>query len=142
MFLGILIGTLSLVALVKVLRRGRYRHGLYWVFRRLKTTPEQERTIRQELESLRQTADGTRGEWRASKSDLVTVLAAERYDAEAVEATFRRHDGLLAELRKAGSQAFERVHATLSPEQRKELASMLSWAGPGFHRSHHRGCHC
>jgi Spy/CpxP family protein refolding chaperone len=140
---GIVIGTLCLVALVAVVRRGRYwgyahgcgpAHGhgmgrprfmLRKLFMRLGTSPSQEKVIVEAVNELRTQGDKLRSEWRQSKADLAEAIRAEPLDQGKVEGAFARHDGLMAELHKAATDTLAKVHVVLDPEQRRLLASML-----------------
>lgn len=156
---GIIVGTLCLLGLIHVLRRGRWHHGYghgcgpgyggygmggprFWLrntFMRLGTSPSQEKVIVEAANDLRDQAGKLWAEAQKSKADLAEAMRADPLDSAKVQAAFARHDGLMAELRKASLDALAKVHAVLDPEQRKRLASMLERPyGFGFHG----GCAC
>jgi hypothetical protein len=150
---GILIGTLCLLGLIAVVRGRRWRHGyghgrggwgyspyrgygvdgmgagprwmLRSLFYRLGTSPSQEKVILEAVSSLRDQSGKLRGEWQQSKSEIAQAVRGEALDETKVQGTFKRHDGLLSELRKAALDAMAKVHAVLDPDQRKALAKLV-----------------
>jgi hypothetical protein len=149
--IGIVIGTICLVLLVRVLAgrhrwgggygscHGRHRHGmgprafLWRILRRIDATPAQERVFRDEVASLRDGASGLKEELRASGRDLAAALREEKLDAQRLAAIYRTQDEILARVRERLSASLGRIHATLDARQRDELASLLERGG-------HAGC--
>lgn len=141
--IGIVIGTICLVLLVRVLRHrhgcvghhgGHWRgHGgrafLWRLLRRIDATPAQEKVFRDEAATLQETARGLRGELRASGHDLAEALRDETLDRQRLEVVFRKHDELLATLRRNLTESLGRVHSTLDARQRNELADLLERGG-------------
>lgn len=154
-FLGVGLTALVFFLVRGVVRRRRYggfgRHRgrfLRHLFIRLETSPSQEKVIREAIDEVRSVAAGMRGEGKSVREGVGKALDAEVFDAEGFEAAFRGPGSKFAEVRAAVSAALGKVHAVLTPSQRKELAALLS-AGPygfggGFGRHHHgfrgRGC--
>jgi hypothetical protein len=156
--LGFVIGTLCLIGLIKVVRRGRHGrwgHGPFgrghacgggwgggygrgpraWlnrIFARLDTSPSQEKVIVGAVDELVSAMGELRGEGKSSRSDIARLIADESFDAEKMGELFARHDDAIRKAREAFAGAFGKVHATLDPRQRAELARLLE-AGPwGF----------
>lgn len=141
---GIIVGTLCLLGLIHVLRRGRWHsrgyHGgcgyggygmggpRFWLraaFSRLGTSTAQEKVIVEAAEELHEKSSKLWTEWQQSRADVAEAMRAQPLDSARVEAAFARHDGLMAELRKASLGALGKIHEVLDPEQRKKLAAMI-----------------
>lgn len=134
--LGILAG-FAIVALSIGMRMRRFRRGhgrarargrgpIRWLFRRLDTAPDQEvelRAVLKDLESeVRRFGDALRG----SREELALLLRADELDDEALESLKESHAPALARLVETFKAAFERVHETLDPEQRDQLAAWMA----------------
>lgn len=134
--LGIIIGTVCLIGLVKVTRGGCRGRGHWRGHRRhhrgpggwrdaLDLSREQEREIRAAISDLRGRAREHKDERARTRDDLATGLRADSFDEDLFGELFVRHDDVLRELRKAGIDAFARIHAVLDPEQRERLAGLV-----------------
>jgi hypothetical protein len=142
--LGFIFGTICLVALIGVLRRGRHRwyghgygyggwHGRGWgpraffwrLLRRIDATPAQEKVFRDEVVSFIDAARGMRDTWRASRSELAGALRDESLDRGKLEALYRKQDELIAALRQRVSESLGRVHETLDAQQRRTVADLV-----------------
>lgn len=155
---GFFIGTICLLGLIAVLRRGRrgchgwhgghhhrhhhrggQRHMLRFLFERLDTTPGQEKEIRGAIDDLFEEGRGLRREGRSSRDDVAKLLRTESLDETILGELFARHDERLRDMQKAFADALGRIHQALDPEQRAQLASLLeSDHGPG-HGGPYRG---
>ncbi|MFK7985466.1 MAG: Spy/CpxP family protein refolding chaperone [Sandaracinaceae bacterium] len=159
---GFLIGFLSLIGLIATLKRVRRRHGFGrgdchghhdhhghrgrgrrgrrgggWMrhfFRRLDTTPGQEKEIKAAVEEMTGRAKELRGEGRKTRNDVAALLRTETLDEEVLAGIFTRHDDQLREMQKVFSDGLSRVHQALDPEQRARLARMIESdeRGPDF----------
>ena len=140
---GFLIGTLSLIGLIKVVRhgggwgdRGGWRHGgprnwmLRRLFQRLDTTPGQEKVIAQAFDSLHEKGRAIRDEAFRSRSTFGQAFKGEHFDSAAVNAAFEKQQAALDEMKKAMLEAMQSVHEALTPEQRAEAGDLLEF-GPG-----------
>jgi hypothetical protein len=154
---GFIIGTICLIGLVKVLRRGRryyggFGHGYYrgypggggarWplrsLFERLETTPGQEKAIVEALDQLRDNRRVVREEMQQTRVDLAHAVGGGLIDDRTLDETFARHDRLLAQLRVSFVEALKRVTEALDERQRKQAADWLEggfwrggrWGGP------------
>jgi hypothetical protein len=182
--LGILIGTVCLVGLIKTLRWGR-RHGRWghgyggcgygggcggggygrrwgggwggpdawggdhdqgwgggWggpsvmlrgLFRRLETTPGQEKVIAQAIDEVRDAARQARGEVRAARADIAKAMRSPAFDEVLFGEMFARHDTAMETMRKATVGALAKVHDALDEKQRARLADLIE-SGPGGFR--------
>jgi hypothetical protein len=146
---GFIFGTVCLIGLVHVLRRGRGWHGRWgyghgdracaqgggfggprrWflrsIFERLGTTPGQEKAILSALDELGNERRVVRDEAQQTRADLARAVAGGLVDDTTLEETFARHDRLLAQLRVPFVEALKKVTAALDERQRKELADLI-----------------
>ncbi len=138
---GFLIGTLSLIGLIKVVRHGRgWGHGgdgrgprnwmLRRLFQRLDTTPGQEKVIAQAFDNLHEKGRAIRDEAYRSRSSFGQAFKGEHFDSAAVNATFEKQQAALDDMKKAMLEAMQSVHEALTPEQRAEAGDLLEF-GPG-----------
>ncbi len=153
---GFLIGFLSLIGLIAVLKSSRRcgrgwhgggwhgrRHGwhgerggsrgwLRWLSSRLDATPGQEKEIAQAVEEFVAKARELRREGEATRNDVAKALRSEGLDETQLGELFSRHDDALRELQKAFAGALGRIHAALDAEQRAKLAELLESPRFGF----------
>jgi len=144
--LGFIIGTVCLVGLVKVLRRGRGWHGRWgaygphargrygggprrWllrsIFEKLETTPGQEKAIAIAIDELREERQVLREEAQLTRADLARAIGGGLVDDSMLEETFARHDRLLAQLRVVFVEALKKIGEALDERQRKQLADLI-----------------
>ena len=150
--LGFIIGTVSLIALVKVLRYGRrwrghgygYGYGAGYgpgpgfgarrwfmrsLFERLETTPGQERVIVAAIDELRENRKVVHGELQQTRADIARAVAGGLIEDGTLEETFARHDRLLAQLRVSFVEAVKRATEALDERQRKVVSDWLQRSG-------------
>ena len=148
---GFIIGLVSLIGLIQVLRGGRRGHlhggcssgghrrrgrgGGRWrkrwlrgLFERLDTTPGQEKVIRDALNDVLDEAQQTRKSAPAVGSSLAVAFAAESLEDSAIEEAMALADQGMARMREALKEALRRIHEVLDGEQRQRLAR---WIGRG-----------
>ncbi|HEY8038263.1 MAG TPA: periplasmic heavy metal sensor [Polyangiaceae bacterium] len=148
--LGFIIGTVCLIGLVRVLRRGRGWHGRFgygghgyghgygptrgsggprWflrsAFERLETTPGQEKAIMAALDELRENRRVVRDEAVQTRADFARAVSSGLVDDSTLEETFARHDRLLAQLRVSFVEAVKKITEALDERQRKQVADLL-----------------
>ena len=102
------------------------------ILRRVNATPDQERAIGTAVEEFR--ADMKKlggGEARRSKQEIADALRRPTFDGVVLGEQFARHDTVIEGARKAFVGLVARVHDTLEPEQRTQLASLVE-RGPRF----------
>lgn len=145
-FLSGVLGALAVLFTVAVLRRlfwiGRiHRSGgrpfpLRYLFRRLRTRPEQEQVISAEADALVSEVRALRADLRSVRDELADLLAAPSADAAAVQAAIDARIARLAAIRSRLAQAVARIHATLDPAQRATLATLVREGAHGHGRRH------
>jgi Spy/CpxP family protein refolding chaperone len=141
---GFIIGTLSLIGLVKVIRRGRGWHGGYgyggggrgrWMlrrlFQRLDTTPGQEKVITEAFEEMQEKARAIREEFFKTRSTFSRAVRGEAFDTESVREAFDKQQGAVDELKKALLASLQKIHEALTPEQRAVAGDLLEF-GPRY----------
>jgi Spy/CpxP family protein refolding chaperone len=153
---GFLIGTLSLIGLVKVSRWGRWGRGRYgarrWMMRRLfqelDTTPGQEKVILEVADELEKKGSAAREAFFSVRSEFSRSVRGEHFDGAAVDASFEKQQAAVDELKAAAREGMRKIHEALNPEQRKRAADLLEYGpramghGCGHHgRMHHHGMH-
>ncbi len=112
---------------------GMRGQALRWLFRRLDTTPGQEKVIAQAFDDVRNELRNAKSEWRDTKQDIARSVSGDVFDANVLDSVFTRHDDALVKVRTAFKSSLERVHEALTPEQRERLVSLLGKInGPGF----------
>lgn len=144
--LGFLIGTICLIALFRVARRGRacgsscggggrwgrhdragHRNGWQrWLFRDLDASPGQERVLQGAVEDLQRAAEGARKEWAQARATLAEALSGESFDETAVQKAYARMEIEAQQIRDRFLENMRSVHEVLSPEQRRRLATLMS----------------
>lgn len=148
---GFIVGTLSLIGLIKVARWGRYgRHGgrgsgrggwnrwmLRRLFERLDTTPGQEKVIAEAADEAQRVMWQAREELFRARSEYAKAMRGEAFDNEAVNAAFEKQQASVDEVKKTLKEKMQAIHEALNPEQRAALADLIEF-GPG--RLH--GGHC
>ena len=161
--IGFIVGIACLFGLVRVLRRGR-RWGMHggcgrsgwdgdegagwgWrgrgrrghfflrhLFQRLDTTPGQEKEVQAAVEDVMGAGRALKDEVIGTRSEIADAFRGDDFNEELMATLLTRHDEKIDALRKSMVEGLARVHATLDPDQRKQLARMLEkgprWGGP------------
>lgn len=136
---------LVFLAIYRRHRHGHQRHGLYFLFRRLKTTPGQEQVIRTALSRLREAGRHARNDANESRTELGEMMRAETFDEAAARTWFAARQKSLEEFKPNLIESLREVHSVLDPEQRAILGDALKsrWFGTHHHRHRmpcERGC--
>jgi Spy/CpxP family protein refolding chaperone len=153
--LGLIIGTVCLIGLIRMFRRGRHCGGFgyegyacghgprtggwrafrgprWWlrsIFERLETTPGQEKAVVGALEDLLGSRTILREEMKQTRADLARAISSGLVDDATLEETFARHDRLLAPLRVSFVETLKKVVEALDERQRKQLADAIEGGG-------------
>ncbi len=144
---GIIVGTLSLIGLIKVARWGRSGHHGWeggprrWMMRRLfqhlDTTPGQEKVIASASENAERVMWQAREQFFRARSSYAKAVRSETFDSAAVNEAFDAQQASVDEVKKAVREGLQAVHEALSPEQRNRLGDLIEF-GPS--RMHGGGC--
>lgn len=144
---GFIVGTLSLIGLVKVARWGRHGHHgrgggpRRWMMRRLfqhlDTTPGQEKVIASATENAERVMWQAREQFFRARSSYAKAVRSETFDSSAVNEAFDAQQASVDEVKKAVREGMQAVHEALSPEQRNRLGDLIEF-GPS--RMHGGGC--
>jgi len=110
----------------------------FWLrglFRRLDTTPGQEKVLRQSAQELMTAMAPLKAEMQDSRRDIAQALRSGTVDEVAMGELFARHDEKLRAARLAFVGALANVSEALDEDQRKRLADFLDrsggWSGFG-----------
>ena len=109
------------------------------LFRRLDTTPGQEKEIQAVVQEVMDAGRALKHDVMASRQEIGDAFRGDVFDAELMASLLTRHDDRIDELRQAMVGGLARLHGTLDPDQRRQLARVLEqgprWAGP-YRRPH------
>lgn len=141
---GFLVGTICLIALIAVLhsehRRRGVRHFRDWhnrfggigrnpflrqMFRKLDTTPGQEKAIRASLDSFFATVGEAKQSMWNTRGQLANVFRSESFDETAVGVVIEQHDENVDKVRTAAVDTLADIYRTLDPQQRERVAQWL-----------------
>jgi Spy/CpxP family protein refolding chaperone len=144
---GFIVGTLSLIGLIKVARWGRYggyrRQGGWgrWMmrrlFERLDTTPGQEKVVLEAADEAQRVMWQARGEMERARTEYARAMRGEQFDNEAVNAAFEKQQAAVDEIKSTIKSKMQAIHEALTPDQRKVLADLIEF-GPGRFQGHGR----
>ena len=143
---GFLIGTLSLIGLVKVVRHGRGWGGGYggrgrgprqWMmrrlFQRLDTTPGQEKVILEAAETLETQGREVRQAFFNGRADFARAMSGEHFDTATVNEAFEKQQAAVDALKKTVLEKMQAIHEALTPEQRKVAAELIQYGPRAMH---------
>ncbi|HEY6006243.1 MAG TPA: periplasmic heavy metal sensor [Anaeromyxobacter sp.] len=140
-FLSGAAGALAVLFLAALVRRALWRRwrrggrfGARHVLRRIGARPEQEKAVLSETDALAEALRELRGDALGLREDLAELIASPALDPGKVAAALDARLAKARELRARFADALSRIHATLDPAQRAQLADLLR-SGP-----HRHGC--
>lgn len=116
--------------------RGR-RMPLRFLYRRLRTRPDQEKVISGEAEALAEEVRSLRADLRSVRDELADLLAAPTLDAAAIQAAVDARLARIGAIRTRLTAALTTLHATLDPAQRATLAELIRHGPHHAHRHAH-----
>ncbi len=160
---GFILGTLSLIGLIKVVGgghrshwgrhghrshhrrgwrggRGRTGGGGFWragaevLKRRLDLDEDQGDIVDHALKDLRESTKEFKEVLKDSREDLADAFRGDKVDDASLAAIFARHDEELVSSRRGIVSALKQIHAVLDEEQRNRAADWLGNGQPGFGR--------
>ncbi len=145
---GFIIGTLSLIGLIKVARWGRYGYGRggyggprRWMMRRLfqhlDTTPGQEKVIASAAENAERVMWQAREQFFRARSSYAKAVRGETFDSAAVNEAFEAQQAAVDEVKKTVREGMQSIHEALTPEQRNRLGDLIEF---GPQHMHGGGC--
>ena len=140
---GFIVGTACLIGFIVVYKRGR-RHGFgsftpRWLFRKLDTSPAQERIVRNAIDAVRANARRFARDSRDSRRELADLLRAPEYDRERVQGWFASREEDFHRVRDSVIGALGDVYDVLDDLQREKLAKMIEKGPHGWRACHHGG---
>lgn len=146
---GFILGTVCLVALVKVVRGGgRWGHRgwgggegggprrwmLRRLFERLDTTPGQEKVITEAFDELQEKFRAVKDEMLKGRAVYGKATRGEAFDTESVREQFERQQGTVEDLKKVVLASMQKIHEALTPEQRAVAGDLIEFGPRGFGR--------
>ncbi len=132
---------LGTVAAVRHHRYGGRSLMLACAFRRLRATDEQKQRLTALFDDTWVRLSNVRQRAGTLHSELADVVAAPEVDGQRLEALEARLFEVMGEGTQALRDVVSRIHETLEPWQRKQLADWLRRAGQ-HHHCHAASCHC
>jgi Spy/CpxP family protein refolding chaperone len=149
---GFLVGTVSLIALVKVLRgggrwghhaggygQGRRRWMLRFISERLGATPGQEKVIQEVIDEVEAKGRAVREEISQLRTNVAKAMRGETFDTAQAREAMDKQQTLIDELRAAAVAGMQKIHEALDPEQRKRVGDLLEF-GPRYASGGYGGC--
>lgn len=147
---GFIVGTLSLIGLIKVARWGRYGHGdrnaggpRRWMMRRLfqhlDTTPGQEKVIASAAENAERVMYQAREQFFRARGAYGKAVRGETFDSATVNEAFDAQQASVDEVKKAVREGMQQIHEALGPEQRNRLGDLIEFGPSRMHGGWGRG---
>ncbi len=136
---GFLIGTLSLIGLIKVVRGGRGHHGsprrwmMRRLFERLDTTPGQEKVILEAFDQVEHNGRAARDAFFSGRADIGRAMRSEHFDTAAVNETFEKQQAAVDAFKKTVLENMQKIHEALTPEQRQAAGDLLEHGPRALH---------
>ena len=140
------LGAVTVLVLLGLVRRAfwhrhHHRHGgghwyLRRVFRRLGTRPEQEQVVAAEADALAAELRALRQDAWTLRSEVAELLAGPALDAQALSRALEARLGKLDSVKARLAEGLARIHASLDPAQRQQLAALLASSPGRCHRWH------
>jgi Spy/CpxP family protein refolding chaperone len=106
------------------------RGGMYYLFKRLDTTPGQEQVIRNVLSNFKVVGQKARDDARRARPELADLVRSETFDESAARSWIASRERTLSELKPSVLESLREIHGVLDPDQRKTLGEALEH--PGF----------
>jgi Spy/CpxP family protein refolding chaperone len=117
---------------------GFRRKAMMWeAFRRLDTTPGQEKALRAIIEGLRDRRREIRDDLSKARIDVARALRGEQWDESALGEAVARVEAATTQIRTTMIDALAKTHEILDDKQRNKLADLIEKGRvPGFGRMH------
>ena len=133
---GFLIGTLSLIGLIKVIRHGR---GFGWhgrgggprrwmlrrLFERLDTTPGQEKVIMAAFDEVETNGRAAKEAFFGGRVDSGRAMRGEHFDTTTVNEAFEKQQAAVDAFKKTVLENMQKIHEALTPEQRQVAGDLI-----------------
>jgi uncharacterized membrane protein len=101
------------------------------MFERLDTTPGQEKVIQQAFEDLREKGRAAKNDMKTARAEIAKAMRSTSFDEVSVGTATAQVEAVMDSMRKAGIDAFAKVHEALDERQRGLLADFIE-NGPRF----------
>lgn len=110
---------------------GGGRFFLRAMFERLDTTPGQEKVIQQAFEDLREKGRAAKNDMKTARAEIAKAMRSTSFDEVSVGTATAQVEAVMDSMRKAGIDAFAKVHEALDERQRGMFADFIE-NGPRF----------
>jgi hypothetical protein len=110
---------------------GGGRFFLRAMFERLDTTPGQEKVIQQAFEDLREKGRAAKNDMKTARAEIAKAMRSASFDEVSVGTATAQVEAVMDSMRKAGIDAFAKVHEALDERQRGMFADFIE-NGPRF----------
>lgn len=115
----------------RAFREGRQRWFLRRLFEQLDTTPGQEKVIVKHVDSWMDNVATGRRELSDVRREVAQALQGETLNEASLQAALEKVDDMLAKSKLELTQALTEIHAALDPNQRRDLADLITYGPRG-----------
>ncbi len=145
---GFFIGTISLIGLMKMWRRGgRYggrgfrgggarRWLMRQLFERLDTSPGQEKVVSGVVDDVQRKAYAARESFFGARAEVAKAMRSDTFDSASLNEVYEKQQAKLDELKKTVREGLQSIHEVMTPNQRAGLADLIEFGPAGFHHGH------
>jgi Spy/CpxP family protein refolding chaperone len=151
---GFFVGTLCLIALVKVVKSsfgyGRgFRRGswnpkkfmLRHLFSELDTTVGQEKVLSKSAETVFALMDEARSTMELTRERAAAILRREIFDSDALGESFVKQTEIMERAQQSLRDELKNIHEALGPEQRQRLSDLMERRFNSRRGAHHFHSH-
>jgi Spy/CpxP family protein refolding chaperone len=134
--------TLLVVSLIRHRRHRGGRYALYFLFKRLKTTPGQEQVIRTALSRVKESGRGIARKTREARPEFASLLRSETFDEASARSWLSERERAFDAFKPELLSSLGEIHSVLDPEQRRALGDAVESGRLGLFGRPHRGQRC
>jgi len=141
--IGFFVAAFSAAGLVFLSRAGRGYFGMRHVFRRLDTSPGQEKVIRNALDEMRGVSSELKQQMRSARPELAELVRRGNVTPHELDAWIKARVAEVNQASPTAVEALSKIHEVLDDRQRSTLANWIE-RGRGAHGCGHyrHGSHC
>lgn len=135
---GFFVAAISAAGLVFLARGGRGYYGMRHLFRRLDTSPGQEKVIRNALDEMRGVSTEMRERMRSARPELAELMRRGNLTPLELQSWIKARCDEINQVSPGAVEALSKIHEVLDDRQRSTLANWVERGRGAFFR---RGCH-
>ena len=130
---GLFIGTVSLIGLMKVWRRGGgpRRWMLRRLFERLDTTPGQEKVVMAAVDDVQRKGWAARASLFNARGEVAKAMRSETFDSTTINEVLEKQQANVNELKQSVREGLQQIHEAMTLKQRGQLADLVEF-GPQY----------